>query len=181
MFVEGNVRLPNELTLQWSANVPSFYKPIYAGHNIFISLSKYCRFTQEVNGNLIDLPSQPRPNFGRGLYTFTIEIPSVYIGPHKSGHLYTTNLRVTRIHFQSTASNVASALVQNYAMPISQSMPDKLSVSQPITQSVSQSLPQTRQTTPPMDIGPNEGMSMAGILPTETLKPKRRRKTVVLQ
>ena len=174
-FVEGNVRLPNELTLQWSANVAGYYKPIYSGQNIFISMSKYCRFTQDVNGTLIDLPSQPRPNFGRGSYTFTIEVPSVYIGPHKSGHLYTTNLRVTRIHFQSVASDMSSTLVQNYAMPVSQSLPVNPSIR------ISQSLPQTRQMSPGMDIGPDEVKTMTGVLPTETLKNKRRRKTVVLQ
>ena len=170
MFVERNACIPNELSMQWSVNLPSYYKPIYDGHNIFISMSKFCRFTEEVNGNLIDLPCQPRPNFGKGLYSFTIEVPYVYIGPHQAGHLYTTQLRVTRIHFQSIASDVPSTLVQNYSMPVS--------LPQSVNTSVNQSLP-VSQTSAPMDIGPNRVVSMSGILPCEASKPKRRRKAVV--
>ena len=82
---------------------------------------------------------------------------------------------MTRIHFQSVASDMSSALVQNYAMPVSQSLPVNPSIR------ISQSLPQTRQMSPGMDIGPDEVKTMTGVLPTETLKNKRRRKTVVLQ
>ena len=205
-FVEDNVRVPNDLTLNWAASVTSYYKPIYNGNNIFIPMSKYCRFTQDVNGNLIDLPSQPRPNFGRGRYQFTIEVPDVYMGPHKSGHLYTTNLRVTRIHFQSVAPNAPLTLVQNYGMPVSKPM--SASHSTPINYAVSQSVRQdspgedvtgrcvvdtppsfytslndTPQTSAPMaielDLSNSVSSSMAGMLPTSTMKPKRRRKAVI--
>ena len=215
-FMEENVRIPNELKQQWLVSMLSYYKPIYNGNNIYIPMSKYCRFTQDVNGNLIDLPSQPRPNFGRGRYQFTIEVPEVYMGPHKSGHLYTTNLRVTRIHFQSVACNTPMALVQNYAMPVSKPMPShsvpmNYAVSQPLrqespghdvtgrwvvdtpqsfnasmidtTQSFLNTLNDTPQASMPMaiDVPTTVSTSMAGVLPTSTMKPKRRRKTVITE
>lgn len=197
-FLERNVRLPNELTLRWSASLPGYYKSIYNGNNIFIFMSKYCRFTQEVNGNLIDLPSQPRPNFGKGRYAFTIEVPDVYIGPHKSGHLYSPNLRVTHIHFQSVASNDSSAFVQNYAMPVSQPMSVEkcnphfaVRIMSPIKDLNSNRTCGSMMSSG-MDIGPDSvshssmscekgidydrNANMAGMLPT---KPKRRRKAVI--
>ena len=130
----------------------------------------------------------------------------MYMGPHKSGHLYTTNLRVTRIHFQSVAPNVPLTLVQNYGMPVSKPM--SASHSTPINYAVSQSVRQdspgedvtgrcvvdtppsfytslndTPQTSAPMaielDLSNSVSSSMAGMLPTSTMKPKRRRKAVI--
>ena len=182
-FVRNTVLIPNELSLQWSASLSCYYKPIYEGKNIFISLSKFCRFTQEVNGRVMDLPSQPRPNLGVGRYVFTIDVPYVYIGPHKSGHLYTTHLCVTRIHFLPAVSHVSSPLVQpNYGMPVSQSMAvsQLIEMTQPLHASQLMDINQPRQVTSPMDIPPEKPTVMAGILPSDATKSKRRRKTAVI-
>ena len=102
------------------------------------------------------------------------------MGPHKSGHLYTTNLRVTRIHFEAVSSNVPLTLVKNYAMPVSQSMPMSVPMPSPLSQPLASSQ-QLSQTDMLMDIGPDRSRSMAGMLPCETLKPKRRRKAVIAE
>ena len=101
-FLKDNVVIPQDLLSKWPFKADSFYKPIYNGRNMQIVLCKYCRFTQAVGDELvIDVPCKPRPNFGHGLYSFTVELPHVFIGPHKTGFLYSVNFRVVRIHYQS--------------------------------------------------------------------------------
>ena len=90
-FVANAVTVPQQLLLQWPHKLSNYYKPIYDGKFISVSLSRWCRFSQVVNGHTMAMPSQPRPNFGMGRYSFTIDVPHVYIGPHKSGHLYSIN------------------------------------------------------------------------------------------
>ena len=129
MFVCENVTVPHELRQQWSFQTDDLYTPIYKGRNICIQLSRFCRFTQSVNGQFTDLPCQPRPKFGVGRYTYTIEVPNVYIGPHKSGHLISLNMFVSRIHFEAAPLRMTQSFVQQ---PLSQTYAPQ-SVPQPVS------------------------------------------------
>ena len=80
---------------------------------MFITVGRYCKFTQSVgDSNLCEVPSKLRPVFGRVNYSFSIEIPSVYIGPHKDGYLISLNLRITRIHFEPNIDDLIKICIE---------------------------------------------------------------------
>ena len=105
MFIRDNVLIPADLLKQWPYKAECFYKPIFDGMNMYIVLGKFCRYTQSIGKDLIvDIPCNPRPTFGPGRYSFTVELPHVYIGPHKGGFLYSVNFRIIRIHYEPDES-----------------------------------------------------------------------------
>ena len=96
-FVASHVVLP------WEYQVPNIFsevlfQPTFCSAALAIKLDPCCMATATVNGEAYERPISDLPQFGPGDYTFRIEAPSVYIGPHKYGKRYSTNLRVTRIH-----------------------------------------------------------------------------------
>ena len=100
-FVRVNVQLPWEFQ---DSNVPieSLFKPAYDGKSIFIMMSYKCSTSVKVNGVLCQgAPTQRRPQFGYGRYSFSIDIPSVYIAHHKNGQAYSITMRITHIHFEA--------------------------------------------------------------------------------
>ena len=100
-YVVSQVEVPTSLVNAWPFKCANMYKPFYAGQEVYFMLGKYCTFTQgpTVEGSKI-LPSSTLPCLGSGLYSFTIEVPNVYIGPHKEGYLYSVNTRIIGIHQQ---------------------------------------------------------------------------------
>ena len=192
-FVARSVNVPQQLLLQWSHKLNHYYKPIYDGKYLSLSLSKWCRFTQSVNGQTIALPSFPRPNLGMGRYSITLDVPHVYIGPHKSGHLYSINFRVSHIHYEACPVSVHMPTVSQptvsqpmLSQPVSQPMLSQPMLSQPVC-----SMPSLLGAAPaspsvlstPKDV-PTCSTPDSGVLPTsshEPLKPSRgrRRKHVV--
>ena len=96
-FVRDHVVIPNELISQWPYRGDSFYKPMHDGRNMFMQLGLKCSYSSVTDGNMTYFPAPERPNFGVGRYSFMIEVPHVYIGPHKDGFLYSVNFRVVRI------------------------------------------------------------------------------------
>ena len=100
-FVRVNVQLPWEFQ---DSNVPieSLFKPAYDGKSIFIMMSYKCSTSVKVNGVLCQgAPTLRRPQFGYGRYSFSIDIPSVYIAQHKNGQAYSITMRITHIHFEA--------------------------------------------------------------------------------
>ena len=148
------VTIPQQLMLQWPHKLLNYYKPIYEGKNLAITLSKWCRFTQTVNGKTTSVP--PLSHLGPGRYSFVIDVPHVYIGPHKSGHLYSLNFRVSHVHFESSVSQAPVAQVSMPQIPMPQSMLSQATMS-----------PQS----PPTDIV-KEPVSFPGMLPTRKERVK---------
>ena len=181
-FVARSVNVPEQLLLQWSHNMNHYYKPIYDGKYLSLSLSKWCRFTQNVNGQTIALPSFPRPNLGMGRYSITLDVPHVYIGPHKSGHLYSINFRVSHIHYEACPVSVYMPTVsQPMSQPMMANQPMMSNQSMYLTPPVNGEANMSVQSVP-QDI-PVQSRKYAGVLPTskEHMKPtrERRRKHVV--
>ena len=66
-----------------------------------INIGKFCIFTQGLDDfSSAQLQTPPLPQFGCGSYSFTIEIPNIYVGPHKAGALYSFVSRIVRVHYQ---------------------------------------------------------------------------------
>ena len=117
-FVSQHVLIPKELLNSWPAKLESYYKPLFNGSYMYIQVGKFCTFTRSVpNSNYCVIPSVPRPEFGEGKYSFTIEVPQVYLGPHKDGSLFSINMRITRIHCEVEPTNFDD-LIQAYIPPV---------------------------------------------------------------
>ena len=180
-FVRDHVMIPNELLSNWPYQGESLYKPMHDGRNMFMPVGLKCVYTTDLGCNTTSFPTYRRPQFGAGRYIFTFEVPHVYIGPHKSGHLYSLNFRVSRIHYEPCTATVPQ--------PMSQPMMTQPIMSQP--QAMSQPMmPQSMLTqamysapmfspvlSPPKDIL-KDNVSFPDILPThkDRVKPVRSRR-----
>lgn len=100
-FAVSHVELPNELVQAWPFKLAVLYKHFYEGNYMCINVGKYCAFTEGLTDyNFEQIKTPPLPVFGCGSYSFTIEIPSIYVGPHKTGALYSFVSRIVRVHYQ---------------------------------------------------------------------------------
>ena len=100
-YVDKNVTINSELLQAWPEKRLSYYKPFYHGEKLYMLLGNYCKFTEATSeSDYKIIQSPPLPDLGSGLYSFHIEIPQVYIGPHKDGNLISVNLRIVRVHYQ---------------------------------------------------------------------------------
>ena len=96
-FVQENVNFTKNLIgAQTSAIV---YKPLWKGDSMYVSLSTWCNVMQE-NPATDTVTSVPLENLGQGTYSITIEVPYIYIGPHKRGEDCSLLLRVVQIVYK---------------------------------------------------------------------------------
>ena len=76
------------------------YKPIWPGDMMYIQVSKWCHiFRKNVQTNHFDTLDFKTP-LERGMYNITIEVPHVYIGPHKNGENYSLSMRIVQIVYE---------------------------------------------------------------------------------
>ena len=100
-FVEDNVVIPKDLE-EFTSN-ENIYKPLYQGPEMYIPLSKFCKFYR--SGRKVSFEDkQSLPDFGEGIYEFQIEVAHVYIGPHQNDKLVSLSLYVTGINFSNNES-----------------------------------------------------------------------------
>lgn len=73
------------------------YKPIWQGDMMYVRVSTWCQIFRQtaVKGQFdsVDIKSLT----GHGSYNITIEVPYIYIGPHKNGENYSLSMRVIQI------------------------------------------------------------------------------------
>ena len=169
-FVTSFVTVPQQLMLQWPHKLLNYYKPIYEGKNLAITLSKWCRFTQTVNGKTSSV--QPLSQLGPGRYSFVIDVPHVYIGPHKSGHLYSLNFRVSHIHFEPSVQAPITQAPMAQA-PMAQAPVAQVSMPQiPMPQSMLSQATMSPQSPPTDIVSTKEPVSFPGMLPTRKERVK---------
>lgn len=109
-FVKENTCIPSELLNLWPVKRLSFYKPLFRGSAMCIKLGKYCTFYNcnlRQNCSVNDLPQ-----FGAGQYSFSIEIPNVYYGPHRDDYLCSLNMRIVRIDYSPLPWTVTHEVVE---------------------------------------------------------------------
>ena len=98
-FVRQKALIPTELLQLWPEKKTSYYKPLYRGTRCYILQSKYCKVTSGVT--VEQSVETELSSLGAGFYSFHIEVPAVYVGPHQSdGNLISLNLRIAQIHHQ---------------------------------------------------------------------------------
>lgn len=95
-FVTANALIPDVLLNTWPEKRDNYYKPIYKGAVTNILESKYCCFSEGLNLESSEFVREP--SAAPGLYSFAIQIPHLYIGPHRDGSLVSVSLRVVKVH-----------------------------------------------------------------------------------
>ena len=104
-FVHQHVQIPKDLLQAWPHKRLDYYTSLFEGTSMFITLSKFCQFTRGISPDNCQVVDSIY-SFGKGMYSFRIEIPNVYIGPHKGGELFALNLRVIGIYCQVETDSV---------------------------------------------------------------------------
>lgn len=96
-FAERNVSFTSH-TL--STNDTLIYKPLWGGDMVYVQVSRWCQiFRKNLETGTYDIVDL-KTSLGRGTYSITIEVPHVYIGPHKNGENYSLSTRVVQITFE---------------------------------------------------------------------------------
>ena len=131
-FALGHVELPNDLVQAWPFKLATLYKHFYEGNYIAINIGKFCAFTQGLDDfSSAQLKSPPLPQFGCGSYSFTIEIPNIYVGPHKAGALFSFVTRIVRVHYQPDIV-LEEPLDVSTVSPLKPTVPVTVPVTEPI-------------------------------------------------
>ena len=93
-FVEENVTIPEDV--KKALGEPK-YKELWDRERMYIGASNWCKYYR-CEGNSFDAkPVSPDSWFGHGTYKFYIEVPYVYIGPHKNGSSFSLTLRIVEV------------------------------------------------------------------------------------
>ena len=114
-FVVDNVSIPEDVPKP--TGIQTLYKSLWGSKNMYITLSKWCNFFQFKEGSGGYEPLTSSSNFGRGTYNVSIEVPYVYIGPHKDGHCYSLTLRIVQVVYKPD-------LIPSTPSPVTQSITD---------------------------------------------------------
>ena len=89
------------------------YKRLWDGDRMYIGVAPWCQILRKKSESgqyeTVDINA-----LGRGTYTVTIEVPYIFIGPHKNGEDFSLTLRIIQITFDPEVENKASPV----AIPI---------------------------------------------------------------
>ena len=98
-FVTEKVTIPNGLKQPSDCKAP-MYKALWQQDNMYVSLSPWCDFYlfNHSIGEYTKMTS--KGPFEKGVYNVTLEVPYIYLGEHKDGHLYSLTLRVVQVVYQ---------------------------------------------------------------------------------
>ena len=100
-FATTHVTIPPALSPLANSKVP-LYKALWQQDNMYVSLSPWCDFylfNQSISQYTKITSKGP---FGKGVYNVTFEVPYIYLGEHKDGHLYSLTLRAVQVVYQPT-------------------------------------------------------------------------------
>ena len=80
------------------------YKPLWRGDDLIIHTAPWCRVFKQV-GETGNFESLSRPtHIEGGLVNITLEVPYIYIGPHKNREHFSVSLAIVQMVFYSAAS-----------------------------------------------------------------------------
>ena len=96
------------------------YKPLWAGDMMYVRMANWCQIFKQ-NRETGQYSSTDLHSLGRGNYNITIELPYIYIGPHKNGETVSLTTRIVQITFEPEN-------VQKVAQPAPVTIPIKTSV-----------------------------------------------------
>ena len=95
-FAQSNVDY-SKLNLPAACKVA--YKPLWPGEMMYIRVSRWGHvFKQDLaTGDFDTIDIKER--LGQGTYNVTIDVPYIYVGPHKNGENFSLSLRIDQIVF----------------------------------------------------------------------------------
>lgn len=97
-FIKEKVTIPDEV-LQVVGEAK--YKPLWDRERMCISVSQWCAyFRDNGDGAFEQIPANS--HFGDGTYNVSVEVPYVYIGPHKDGYSFSLTLRIVQVVYKPT-------------------------------------------------------------------------------
>ena len=74
------------------------YKSLWGGEMMYIRVARWCQIFKK-NAESGQYDSVDIKSLGRGTYSIMVEMPYLYIGPHKNGEDVSLTLRVVQITF----------------------------------------------------------------------------------
>lgn len=84
------------------------YKPLWTGPRISLRLSPFCKYyLYEENGGTKTTSSHSE--FKQGHYVFRINVPSLYVGKHRSGEHCSLNVEVDEVYYRPDELKVERA------------------------------------------------------------------------
>ena len=96
-FVQCNVVIPDDVLAP--AGSSRDYRPLWPYPMTFIICSQWCNYYWKNPETGMCLSVSPEQLTQPGLFSFSIEAPFVYIGPHKSGERYSLSLRLLQVTY----------------------------------------------------------------------------------
>lgn len=103
-FATKNVSFPAGLTQSPECKAP-LYKALWQADKMFVALSPWCDFYTFNTSNEEYSKTTSKGPFGKGIYHVTLEVPYIYLGDHKDGHLFSLTLRAVQVIYQPTLPN----------------------------------------------------------------------------
>ena len=104
-FVQQNVTIPSPQACMPISSL--LYKPLWPHSQMCISLSRWCNvFQMNVATGCYEAVDIHQVKFGHGKYSVTIEVPYIYIGPHKNGETFSLTMRVVQIVYEPAIESV---------------------------------------------------------------------------
>ena len=106
------------------------YKPLQMRDNLFLTVSKFCKYLKYVKSKGAYILLDNFEAFERGQYNVDIEVAHVYIGPHKGGQNFSLSLRITQIMYREddTADFHLDEEILNRVLsspPLEETVPEK--------------------------------------------------------
>ena len=86
-----------------SSGVKPVYKPLWDGPMMYVRVASWCQIYRRLFGTPQYERIDDMKTIGRGLYSITIELPYIYIGPHKNGEHYSTTMRIVQVTHEPEA------------------------------------------------------------------------------
>ena len=127
-FALGHVIIPDDVVAP--AGASRDYRPIWPHPVAFVMCSQWCNYfwRNPETGHCTSVTPEhlTRP----GLYSFSIEVPYVYIGPHKGGERFSLTLRLVQVTY-TPLSNVEQQQQQQQQQ---QALPPPPPTPPPVTQ-----------------------------------------------
>ena len=75
------------------------YKPLWDGNMMYVRVARWCQIYQQ-NMETQEYAVVDLKSLGRGNYNVTIEVPYLFIGPHKNGEGCSLTVRIVQIVFE---------------------------------------------------------------------------------
>ena len=97
-FVKENVKIPEDVVK--TLGDPPKFKALWDRDRMYIGASNWCKYYCSNDNGFDDKLVSPDYLFGHGIYRFNIEVPYVYIGPHKDGSSFSLTLRIVQVSYR---------------------------------------------------------------------------------